>query len=96
MIAELREITGHRQHLFPCMGSPRRPMSENGVNQALRRLGYGTGEMAAHGFRPTAVTLLTQWGNGTPIRSSGSSRIRTPPRSGAPMRVASIGTSELP
>jgi integrase len=38
MIEELREITGHRQYLFPCMGAPRRPMSENGVNQALRRL----------------------------------------------------------
>jgi integrase len=46
MIEELRQITGHRQFLFPCMGSPRRPMSENAVNQALRRLGYETGEMA--------------------------------------------------
>ena len=66
MIEELREITGHRQYLFPCMGSPRRPMSENGVNQALRRLGYDTGEMTAHGFRAMAATLLNEMGQWNP------------------------------
>ncbi|QNA87042.1 tyrosine-type recombinase/integrase [Sphingomonas sp. So64.6b] len=66
MIEELRKITGHRQHLFPCMGSPRRPMSENGVNQALRRLGYETGEMTAHGFRAMAATLLNEMGQWNP------------------------------
>lgn len=66
LIEELREITGHRQYLFPCMGSPLRPMSENGVNQALRRLGYGTGEMTAHGFRATAATLLNEMGRWNP------------------------------
>lgn len=62
MLEELREITGHRQHLFPCMGRPRKPMSENGVNQALRRLGYESGEMTAHGFRAMAATLLNEMG----------------------------------
>jgi integrase len=66
MIEELREISGHRQHLFPCMGRPRRPMSENGVNQALRRLGYETGEMTAHGFRAMAATLLNEMGRWNP------------------------------
>ncbi|WP_140848135.1 tyrosine-type recombinase/integrase [Sphingomonas glacialis] len=66
MIEELREISGHRQYLFPCMGSPRRPMSENGVNQALRRLGYETGEMTAHGFRAMAATLLNEMGRWNP------------------------------
>ncbi len=66
MIAELREITGHRKHLFPCMGSPRKPMSENGVNQALRRLGYEHGEMTAHGFRAMAATLLNEMGRWNP------------------------------
>lgn len=50
MIEELRELTGQRQHLFPCLGSPRRPMFENGVNKALRRMGYVNGEMTAHAF----------------------------------------------
>jgi integrase len=66
MIEELRTITGHRRYLFPCMGSPRRPMSENGVNQALRRLGYETGEMTAHGFRAMAATLLNEMGRWNP------------------------------
>ena len=66
MIEELREITGHRQHLFPCMGRPRKPMSENGVNQALRRLGYENGEMTAHGFRAMAATLLNEMGRWNP------------------------------
>ncbi|MDQ2891477.1 MAG: integrase arm-type DNA-binding domain-containing protein [Pseudomonadota bacterium] len=66
MVEELREVTGHRQYLFPCMGSPKRPMSENGVNQALRRLGYETGEMTAHGFRAMAATLLNEMGRWNP------------------------------
>ena len=66
MLEELREISGHRDYLFPCMGSPRRPMSENGVNQALRRLGYKTGEMTAHGFRAMAATLLNEMGQWNP------------------------------
>lgn len=66
MIEELREVTGHRQHLFPCMGRPRKPMSENGVNQALRRLGYENGEMTAHGFRAMAATLLNEMGRWNP------------------------------
>lgn len=66
MIEELREITGHREHLFPCMGRPRKAMSENGVNQALRRLGYETGEMTAHGFRAMAATLLNEMGRWNP------------------------------
>jgi len=66
MIEELREISGHRRYLFPCMGSPRRPMSENGVNQALRRMGYETGEMTAHGFRAMAATLLNEMGQWNP------------------------------
>ncbi|MDR6846986.1 phage integrase central domain-containing protein [Sphingomonas sp. BE137] len=62
MIEELREITGHRQHMFPCMGKPRKAMSENAVNQGLRRLGYTTNEMTAHGFRAMAATLLNESG----------------------------------
>lgn len=37
-------------------------MSENGVNQALRRMGYDSGEMTAHGFRAMAATLLNEMG----------------------------------
>lgn len=41
-------------------------MSENTVNGALRRLGYGGDEMTAHGFRSTASTLLNECGKWNP------------------------------
>ncbi|MGC6399967.1 tyrosine-type recombinase/integrase [Sphingomonas sp. FW199] len=44
------------------MGNPKRPMSENAVNQALRRLGYSQQEMTAHGFRAMVATLLNEMG----------------------------------
>lgn len=66
MIEELRGISGHRRYLFPCLGNPKRPMSENSVNQALRRLGYETDEMTAHGFRAMAATLLNEMGRWNP------------------------------
>lgn len=37
-------------------------MSENTVLAALRRLGYGVGEMTGHGFRSMASTLLHEQG----------------------------------
>jgi len=37
-------------------------MSENTVNAALRRLGYGTDDMTGHGFRSMASTLLHEMG----------------------------------
>ena len=37
-------------------------MSENTLNAALRRLGYGSDEMTAHGFRSMASTLLNEQG----------------------------------
>ena len=37
-------------------------MSENTVNAALRRLGYGQDDMTGHGFRSTASTLLNEQG----------------------------------
>ncbi|WP_343528221.1 tyrosine-type recombinase/integrase [Sphingomonas sp.] len=62
LIQELRDQTGHRDYLCPCMGNPKRPMSENAVNQTLRRLGYTQHEMTAHGFRAMAATLLNETG----------------------------------
>src|SRR5258708_2932246 len=41
---------------------PSRPMSENTMNAALRRLGYAADEMTPHGFRATASTLLNESG----------------------------------
>ncbi len=37
-------------------------MSENTLNAALRRLGFGKDEMTAHGFRSTASSMLNESG----------------------------------
>lgn len=66
LLEELQELSGHRQYLFPCFGRPRGPMSECGMNQALRRIGYTTGEMTPHGFRAMAATLLNEMGTWNP------------------------------
>jgi len=62
LLAELRKITGQGELLFPAITSVRRPMSDNTLNAALRRLGYSKDEVTAHGFRSTASTLLNEMG----------------------------------
>lgn len=62
ILRELQPLTGHRDHVFPGVRDPKRPMSENTVNAALRALGY-TGDMiVGHGFRHMASTLLNELG----------------------------------
>jgi len=55
-------LTGDGRYVFPSIRTPAKPMSENTVNAALRRLGYTGDEMTAHGFRATASTLLNESG----------------------------------
>jgi integrase len=62
ILRELRELTGHTTLVFPSIRSRARPMSENTLNAALRRLGYTKDEMTAHGFRTVASTLLHELG----------------------------------
>jgi integrase len=50
------------RYLFPGARTRTRPMSNNTVNAALRRIGYTGGQMTAHGFRATARTLLAEQG----------------------------------
>jgi len=44
--------------VFPSIRSLKRPLSENAMNSALRRMGYRKDEMCAHGFRASASTIL--------------------------------------
>jgi integrase len=62
ILADARGLTGAGQYVFPGQRTPKRPMSENTLNAALRRLGYGADEMTSHGFRATASTLLNESG----------------------------------
>jgi integrase len=66
IIRQLEKITGEGEFLFPAITSVRRPMSENTLNAALRRLGYSKEEVTAHGFRTTASTLLNEMGRWSP------------------------------
>lgn len=59
---DIQPITGHTRYVFPSLLSSERPMSENTVNTALRRLGYENDEMTGHGFRSMASTLLHEQG----------------------------------
>ena len=60
LLAELRPITGSSKLLFPSVRSNERPISDNTINAALRRLGYAKSEMTGHGFRAMASTLLNE------------------------------------
>jgi integrase len=62
ILRELYPLTGHHRYLFPGARSPSRPMSENTVNAALRRLGYDGETMTGHGFRALASTRLNEMG----------------------------------
>jgi len=56
----LRPLTGHGQYVFPSLLTGERPMSDNTVRTALRRLGYTNDEMSAHGFRAMARTIMVE------------------------------------
>ncbi len=60
ILKETHALTSHRQYVFPCVRSPTRPMSNTGILAALRRMGYTSDEMTAHGFRAMARTLLDE------------------------------------
>lgn len=62
ILTELKEHTGHVRYLFPSVRTPDRPISDNTVNAALRRLGYEKTEMTGHGFRSMASTILHEQG----------------------------------
>lgn len=62
ILAELHALTGTGRYVFPGVRTSSRPMSENTVNGALRRLGYTGTEMVGHGFRSMASTLLNEQG----------------------------------
>ncbi len=62
ILRDLRSITGGGRWLFPSVRTSARPISENTLNAALRRLGYATDEICVHGFRGMASTRLNEMG----------------------------------
>ena len=55
-------LSSHQKYVFSSLHTGARPMSENTINVALRRMGYSAQEMTAHGFRAMASTLLNESG----------------------------------
>ena len=62
LLRELQPLTGDGRYLFPSPRSWGRPMSENAITAALRRMGYTGDEMTWHGFRSLASTCLNEQG----------------------------------
>ena len=60
ILRELQPLTGRGQYVFPSARSPRRPMSNNAILSALRRMGFAKDEMSGHGFRAMARTILDE------------------------------------
>lgn len=60
ILTELKKMTGASKYVFPSGRSFARPMSNNAINAALRRMGYSKDEMTGHGFRAMARTMLDE------------------------------------
>jgi len=63
-VAVLKDIWGlsGSDLVFPSIRSNKKPLSENAMNSALRRMGYTKEEVTAHGFRASASTILNERG----------------------------------
>jgi integrase len=60
ILRELQPITGRGRYVFPSLRSSQRPMSDNAILAALRRMGIAKDEMSGHGFRAMARTILDE------------------------------------
>ncbi len=60
ILRELRPLTGRRRFVFPGARSVERPMSDNAILAAMRRMGIRKEEMTGHGFRAAARTILDE------------------------------------
>lgn len=60
ILRELHGLTGGGQYVFPGARSPKRPMSDNAILAAMRRMGISRDEMSSHGFRAMARTILDE------------------------------------
>ena len=59
-LRELHPLTSTGRYVFPSVRTRQRPMSNNTINVALRRMGFDKGTMTAHGFRAMARTILDE------------------------------------
>jgi len=62
ILENLRAETGSNYRVFPSSLARDKPLSENTLNQALRRMGFEKNEHTSHGFRASASSLLNESG----------------------------------
>lgn len=63
ILEKIKCMNGNRELIFVGDHDPRKPMSENTVNKALRVMGYDTKvEVCGHGFRTMACSSLIESG----------------------------------
>ncbi|MDR1310831.1 MAG: integrase arm-type DNA-binding domain-containing protein [Burkholderiaceae bacterium] len=60
ILKEIHPVTGHGKYVFPSPRTGERPMSDNAVLSAFRRMGITKEEMTGHGFRAMARTILDE------------------------------------
>lgn len=60
ILRELHALTGGSRYVFPGARTNGRPMSDNAILAALRRMGIAKDEMSGHGFRAMARTILDE------------------------------------
>ena len=60
VLQDLHPLTGRSRYVFPSLLTSQRPMSENTLRAALRRMGYSNDEMTPHGFRAMARTIMVE------------------------------------
>lgn len=60
ILKELQPLTANSEYVFPSARSRQRPMSDNAILSAMRRLGIEKREMSGHGFRAMARTILDE------------------------------------
>ena len=95
ILQEILSITGSSGYVFPSMRSRTRPMSENTLNAALRRLGYASNEMTGHGSGRWRAPCSTNRANGPLTPSSARSRMGIATGCARPTIAARIGRSAL-
>lgn len=66
LLRELQPLTGRSRYVFPGARSLARPMSDNTMNAALKRLDFGTDDHVSHGFRAMARTMIAERLHGVP------------------------------
>ncbi len=66
ILKEIQPLTGGNKLVFPSERDKNRPMSDNAVRSAMRRLGWTGDEMTPHGFRALASTILDNLGQYKP------------------------------